>query len=291
MIALRDAWESYLLLLNSLKKSAATKKQYNLDGQQFLTFANKENYLFLDNQFKELLFVYSNHLKEMYANVNTYNHKIATLRSFVEFVFLREWVEPFDYQLVLQPMKREKEALKILSKEQLIKIVDVWPTYFQFAKTKAHVWLARRNGCIVQMLLETGCKPAELVRMKWTHLLTDASLIYVSNNNGRREIKLSNILIEMLQHYKVATEEIHQEKVGEWLWVSEASQTKSITTKTVERIFQTISKEIGTAVRATDLRYTVMQKALQSEKTIEIIQQKMGYVRKWVLTERGERFK
>lgn len=95
----------------------------------------------------------------------------------------------------------------------------------------------------------------------------------------------------MLQHYKVATEEIHQEKVGEWLWVSEASQTKSITTKTVERIFQTISKEIGTAVRATDLRYTVIQKALQSEKTIEIIQQKMGYVRKWVLTERGERFK
>jgi len=43
-------------------------------------------------------------------------------------------------------------------------------------------------------------------------------------------------------------------------------------------------------VRATDLRYTVMQKAFQSEKTVESIQEKMGYVRKWVLTERQERF-
>lgn len=291
MITLRDAWESYILLLNSLKKSAATIKQYNMDGQQLLAFASKENFLFLDNQFKELLFTYSNHLKETYSNVNTYNHKIATLRSFVEFVFLREWVESFDYEMILQPKKRGKEVLRVLSKEQLIQIIDVWPTYFQFAKTNEHAWLARRNGCIVQMLMETGCKPAELVRMKWAHLLTDASLIYVSNQNGRREIKLTTILIEMLQHYKEATERIHQEKVGEWIWVSEASLTKSITTKTVERIFQTISKDIGTAVRATDLRYTVLQKSLQSEKTIENIQQTMGYVRKWVLTERGERFK
>ncbi|EON72288.1 tyrosine-type recombinase/integrase [Lysinibacillus sphaericus] len=290
MITLRDAWESYLLLLSSLKKSAATKKQYNLDGQQFLAFANEESILYLDKQFKELLFKYSSYLKETYPNVNTYNHKMATLRSFVEFVFLREWVEPFDYEMILQPKKRGKEALKILSKEQLIKIMDVWPTYFQYAKTTEHAWLARRNGCIVQMLLETGCKPAELVRMKWTQLHADASLIYVSNQNGRREIQLSTILIEMLKQYKEATAEIHQEEVGEWLWVSEASQTKSITTKTVERIFQTISKDIGTAVRATDLRYTVMQKALQSEKTIENIQQTMGYVRKWVLTERGGRF-
>ncbi len=262
-----------------------------MDGKQVLAFASEANFLFLDNQFQELLFAYSNYLKETYSNVNTYNHKIATLRSFVEFVFLREWVESFDYEMILQPKKRGKVALRLLSKQQLIQIVYVWPTYFQFAKTKEHAWLARRNGCIVQMLMETGCKPAELVRMKWAHLLTDASLIYVSNQNGRREIKLTNILIVMLQQYKEVTEEIHQEEVGEWLWVSEASQTKSITTKTVERIFQTISKDIGTAVRATDLRYTVLQKGLQSEKTIENIQQTMGYVRKWVLTERGERFK
>ncbi|CAM5301236.1 Integrase OS=Lysinibacillus sphaericus OX=1421 GN=LS41612_12010 PE=4 SV=1 [Lysinibacillus sphaericus] len=69
------------------------------------------------------------------------------------------------------------------------------------------------------------------------------------------------------------------------------SLTKSITTKTIERIFQTLSKDIGTNVRATDVRYTVLQRALQSEETVENIQQKMGYVRKWVLTERGERFK
>lgn len=291
MVKLKEAWQSYLLLLDSLKKSAATKKQYNIDGQQFLAFASEQNIENIDSQFKELIFIYSNYLKEHYPNVNTFNHKIASLRSFVDFIFLREWVEPFDYESILQPKKRGKDTLKLLTKEQLMSIVDVWPTYFQYAKTQEHAWLARRNGCIVQMFIETGCKPAELVRMKWTHLSTDNLHMSIANRNGKREMKLSNVLMEMLLQYKGATEKLHEKKVGEWLWVSEASQTKPITTKTIERIFQTISKDIGTDVRATDVRYTVLQKALQSEKTIETIQQNMGYVRKWVLTERGERFK
>lgn len=290
MVTLEAAWNSYLLLLNSLKKSAATKKQYNIDGQQFLAFAHEKNYLHVDRHLKELLFIYSNYLKGTYENINTFNHKIATLRGFVDFVFLREWVEPFDYESILQPKKRHKEALKVLTKKQLMQITNVWPTYFQFAKTMEHAWLARRNGCIVQMLMETGCKPAELVRMKWAHMNIDSSFIYISNHNGRREIKLSPILMDMLTHYQEATEKLHEEKLGEWVWVSEASQSKSISTKTIERIFQTMSKDIGTNVRATDLRYTVMQKAFQSEKTIENIQEKMGYVRKWVLTERQGRF-
>ncbi|WP_249039322.1 tyrosine-type recombinase/integrase [Lysinibacillus mangiferihumi] len=291
MVPLKEAWQSYLLLLNSLKKSTATKKQYNLDGQQFLAFASEQNVQMVDKQFKELLFKYSNYLKENYENVNTFNRKIASLRSFVDFVFLREWVEPFDYESILQPKKRGKDSLKVLTKEQLLNILEVWPTYFQYAKTPEHAWLARRNGCIVQMFIETGCKPAELVRMKWGHLEIPSSHISISNQNGRREMRLSPILMEMLQHYKNATEDIHQGNVGEWLWVSETSLTKSITTKTIERIFQTLSKDIGTIVRATDVRYTVLQRALQSEETVENIQQKMGYVRKWVLTERGQRFK
>lgn len=290
MNTLVDAWNSYLLLLNSLKKSAATKKQYNIDGQQFLAFAHKNNYLYVNHHLKELLLVYSNYLKETYTNVNTFNHKIATLRSFVDFAFLREWVEPFDYEVILQPKKRQKEVLTLLSNKQLLQIANIWPTYFQYAKTMEHAWLARRNDCIVQILMETGCKPAELVRMKWAHLNFDSSVVHIANQNGRREIKLSPILMDMLTQYKEATEKLHEEKLGEWLWVSEASQSKAISTKTIERIFQTMSKDIGTNVRATDLRYTVMQKAFQNEKTIENIQGKMGYVRKWVLTERQGRF-
>lgn len=290
MNTLVEAWNSYLLLLISLKKSAATKKQYNIDGQQFLVFAHENNYLYVDHHLKDLLFIYSNYLKETYTNVNTFNHKIATLRGFADFVFLREWVEPFDYESILQPKKRHKEALTLLTKKQLLAIADVWPTYFQYAKSMEHAWLARRNGCIVQILMETGCKPAELVRMKWSHIHFDSSVLYISNHNGRREIKLSSILMNMLVQYKVATEELHEQKSWEWVWVSEVSQTKSISTKTIERIFQTMSKDIGTNVRATDLRYTVMQKAFQNEKTVENIQEKMGYVRKWVLTERKGRF-
>lgn len=290
MVSLQNAWNSYLLLLTSLKKSAATKKQYNLVGQQFLVFANENNIYQLDNQFKELLSNYNKYLKEIYENFNTYNHKIATLRSFVDFVFLREWVEPFDYEAILKPKKRVKQSLKILTNEQLVKISDVWPTYFQHAKNEEHAWLARRNGCIIQMLLETGCKPSELVHMKWSDIKEQERDIYLSNHNGRRTLKISSVLFEMLHYYQEATVAIHEEPIGEWIWVSEATQMKPVSTKTIERIFQTVSKDIGEAVRATDIRYTVMQKAFQSESSIESILQQMGYARKWVLTERGERF-
>lgn len=290
MITIQNALDHYLLLLASLNKSAATKKQYTLDGQQFVLFAQQQEIEHINNQFYELINKYMEYLQNTYPNVNTYNHKVAFLRSFVDFVILREWVEAFDYLTILQPKKREKEPLKILTKKQIIKIANVWPTYFQYAKTKEHQWLAKRNDCIVQMLLETGCKPAELVRMKWAHLEEQTNKIYIAKNQVRRTLKISKLLIEMLHYYKEATEQIHEEPVGEWLWVSEASQGKPISTKTIERIFQTVSKEIGEPVRATDLRYTVMQKALQSDNEIETIQQQMGYVRKWVLTERSERF-
>ncbi|MDP1393683.1 site-specific integrase [Lysinibacillus capsici] len=289
MVTLKEAWNSYALLLQSLKKSAATKKQYNMDGQQFLTFAHEQNYLYVDHQLKNLLQLYCDYLKETYNNINTFNHKIATLRGFVEFIFLREWVEPFDYQHILQPKKRQKEALQVLTNKQVMQIANVWPTYFQYAKTQEHAWLARRNGCIVQVLMETGCKPAELVRMKWAHLNEEKATLFIANRNGRREIKCSPILMDMLTQYKKETTHLHEQEVGEWVWVSEASLAKPITTKTVERIFQTMSQDIGKNVRATDLRYTVMQRAFQQEKTLEHIQQEMGYVRKWVLTERQQR--
>ncbi|CAM5301310.1 Integrase OS=Lysinibacillus sphaericus OX=1421 GN=LS41612_12010 PE=4 SV=1 [Lysinibacillus sphaericus] len=109
MVPLKEAWQSYLLLLNSLKKSTATKKQYNLDGQQFLAFASEQNVQMLDKQLKELLFIYSNYLKENYENVNTFNRKIASLRSFVDFVFLK-WVKTVDYESILQPKKRGKDS-------------------------------------------------------------------------------------------------------------------------------------------------------------------------------------
>lgn len=87
MVTLKEAWNSYALLLQSLKKSAATKKQYNMDGQQFLTFAHEQNYLYVDHQLKNLLQLYCDYLKETYSNINTFNHKIATLRGFVDFIF------------------------------------------------------------------------------------------------------------------------------------------------------------------------------------------------------------
>ncbi|GLC89102.1 tyrosine-type recombinase/integrase [Lysinibacillus piscis] len=288
MVTLQEAWDSYMLLLQSVKKSAATKKQYNLDGQQFLAYAHENNYIYVDKQLQALLMLYCEHMKETYTNSNTFNHKIASLRGFVDFIFFREWLEPFDYALILQPKPRQKATLKLLTKQQLIQIANVWPIYFQYAKTVEHAWLARRNGCIVQMLMETGCKPAELIRMKWGHM--NDSSIYIANANGRREVKLTADFLQILQDYKEATSQLHQQELGEWLWVSEANQTKPISTKTVERIFQTISKDIHVDVRATDLRYTVIQKAFQSDKTIEHIQQEMGYVRKWVVAERQERF-
>ncbi|UZM97688.1 hypothetical protein OL548_21785 [Lysinibacillus sp. MHQ-1] len=94
----------------------------------------KKNYLYVDHHFQELLQIYGHYLKETYHNINTFNHKIATMRGFVDFIFLREWIEPFDYQHILQPRKRQKEALQVLTNKQIGQMANVWPIYFQYAK-------------------------------------------------------------------------------------------------------------------------------------------------------------
>ena len=86
MVTLKDAWNSYVLMLQSLRKSAATKTiQYGWAA--ILTFAHKQNYLYVDHQLKNLLQLYCDYLKDTYSNINTFNHKIATLRGFVDFIF------------------------------------------------------------------------------------------------------------------------------------------------------------------------------------------------------------
>ncbi|UZM97689.1 hypothetical protein OL548_21790 [Lysinibacillus sp. MHQ-1] len=63
-------------------------------------------------------------------------------------------------------------------------------------------------------MMETGCKPAELVRMKWLHFQKEKSTLYIANRNGRREVKCSPILMDMLAHYQEETETMHDKEMG-----------------------------------------------------------------------------
>ncbi len=178
MVTLKEAWNSYILLLQSLKKSAATMKQYNMDGQHFLSFAHEKNYLYVDHHFQELLQIYGHYLKETYHNINTFNHKIATMRGFVDFIFLREWIEPFDYQHILQPRKRQKEALQVLTNKQIGQMANVWPFYFQYACTNEVV--AFPKGKINSLYCESKWTPRGKV---FAHTYGHASALSGRNRN------------------------------------------------------------------------------------------------------------
>ena len=84
--------------------------------------------------------------------------------------------------------------------------------------------------------------------------------------------------------------ELERTTDSSYIWQSDANlQGNPITVKTVERIFQTISQDVGFTVRATDLRYAVIQRA-QIEDVQDAIE-RFGYARKWVLDERKRRLK
>lgn len=282
------AWQAYLLHLQRMRKSPATLKQYGIDGNQLMAFLKEEGITaFTKDNYIEHISLYCAHLHQKYPKSTSYNRKVACLRGFSQFAVLREWLNSQAFLQILAPVPKEKTPIKPLSEADIKQITAVWDRYLSYADSDEKYNLALRNQCIVASFLALGCKPAELVKMQWQHINNDAKSVRLFMRKGYRDVPCSNAYLQLMLDY-----ETHLKKYSSspYIWQSEANIAgEPITVKTVERVFQTISKEVGKDIRATDLRYSVIQRVVTADENPEDYIERFGYARKWVLTERQNR--
>lgn len=272
---------AYKAHLQTMGKSSYTVKQYALDAKQFADLYKE------DELVNDLLIRYIEFLKEQYT-VNSINRKLAVVRSFLVFLYMRQEVDVYN-EALLKPMMKEPIQLSVLSTRQVEQALSVWPSCQFSADTDENEWLAIRNGAITELIAELGLKPAEVVKMQWKHIDFDKNMLTVLASKAYRTIAFSPKLHAVLTHYKEKTAIFYPALAeSEFSWISVGNvKGQPVTVKTIERIFQFISRNVGFKVTATNLRYATIQQLADKED----LYKQLGYARKGVLLERQQRMK
>ena len=278
--------EAFRAFLKSLNKSQHTIKQYVNDAKQFEKFLDEQS---LRNQFQNGLKAYINHLYTHYNTANSINRKLAAMRSYLAFLYSRKYIDVYD-ETLLEPVAKKQSKLFSLSDRELHEVLECWQGLYKIAETEEHAWLAMRNFAITHTIAQLGIKPAELVKMKWSHINKEENTIHIMQRTTYRTLELPPNLLEKLMRYKEETEKFFPQlhEVDD-IWLGIGNKLgEPITVKTVERVFLQMSKLLGFKVTCTNLRYTVIEMLMEQEDTDELFS-KFGYARKGVLIERHKR--
>lgn len=265
--------------------SIHTQKQYRLDMNHFI---KKMNVTAIE-QFEQAVLSYKNMLEKERYSISTINRKLASLKKFLHFLQTMGNTQ-FTHLLSAEELKPDSidlGELESLTSHQLKLVLQFWQMKGQRALTKEHQWLAKRNEVIVHFIKETAIKPAELVRIQWLNI--EHELAQITGTRSGRTVTISPKLQQSLKDYLEETRIFMPDsEASPYVWLGVRNKRgKPITTKTIERVFASMSKELNFQVTATMLRYYSISEmdATQMQKNTE----EYGYARKSVLTERQNR--
>lgn len=278
--------EAFRAFLQGLNKSQHTIKQYVNDAKQFEKFLDEELYR---SDFSAGLKAYIHHLHTKYNTANSINRKLAAMRSYLEFLYSRKYIKAYD-ETLLEPAAKQLPKLSALTDKELNSVLNCWHQMYKIAETDENAWLAMRNLAITYTIAMLGIKPAELVKMRWSHLNEVEMTIKIMERMTYRTLELPSDLLAVLYQYKQETEMFFpQLEAVDEMWLGVGNKLgEPITVKTVERVFLQLSKLLGLKVTCTNLRYTVIETYMKQQKDEELFA-KFGYARKGVLIERHKR--
>ncbi len=278
--------EAFRAFLIGLNKSQHTIKQYVNDAKQFEKFLDEESYR---DSFSEGLKAYIHHLHTKYTTANSINRKLAALRSYLEFLYSRKYIKVYD-ETLLESVAKQHPKLVALTDKELRSVLNCWHQMYSIAETDENAWLAMRNLAITYTIAMLGIKPAELVKMKWSHINEKEMTINIMERLSYRTLEMPSDLLSILLQYKKETKIFFSQlKEIDEMWLGVGNKLgEPITVKTVERIFLQLSKLLDFKVTCTNLRYTVIEMYMKQQEDDDLFA-KFGYARKGVLIERHKR--
>lgn len=280
--------EAFRAYLQALNKSAHTVKQYVNDAKQFEKYLDEEH---VREQFPAAVKAYIAHIYQNYQTANSINRKLAALRSYCAFLYSRKYIKAYDESL-FERQEVAQTKLVALTDDQMRSVLRCWDNMYDIAQTDEHAWIALRNLAITYTLAKLGIKPAELVKMKWSHIIEESMKVTILERETYRVLDLPKELLDVLQRYKKYTvKQFEQLPQLDDVWLGVGNKLgEPITVKTIERVFLHLSKLVGFKVTCTALRYTVIEKDMQELDDKELYA-KFGYARNGVLKERYKRLK
>lgn len=130
--------------------SDKTCEAYSKDLKIFFSKINKK----LDEVIEDDIFEYMEDLKTKYS-FNTVMRKMTSIKLFFKFCYIEKIIKK-DPANKLSNLKKEKRLPKILSKDEIYKLLDSFD----------HSFINRRNLLILKMLVATGARISEILNIE-----------------------------------------------------------------------------------------------------------------------------
>ncbi|MCS7165805.1 MAG: tyrosine-type recombinase/integrase [Candidatus Calescibacterium sp.] len=269
-----DIIQDYRYYLIRLGLSDRTVKEYIADIQRFFRYFKTE-YLENPEKIVENIKRYIVYLKsERNCSNRGVNRKISSFRSFLKFLWKEKYIDN-NYSDNIESLKTPRTLPKAASLEDVKKIISSIDFVFSKVNEKYRKFVSMRNRMIFIFLVFTGLRVSELVNVKTTDIDFSQNTIKVKGKGDKERIVIFNDYVkECLIEYLKVKEEIAS---SDYVFVS--IRKKKIDVRTVQYIFQRVSKTISLRFKITPhvMRHTFATLMLENGSDIVAIKELLGH--------------
>lgn len=218
---------------------------------------------------------YIQYLTQNYKDT-TVTRKLITIKMFFRFIEEEtKWINPLDKYKI--KIKKEKRLPKTIPVKDVSKLLDYMYENLNQATTSFANFQAVRDLCIIDLLLSTGMRIAEVSNLKLEDIISSERVLLV-HGKGKKQRLLYISSLETWNNLKVWLTIRKKLKVNhDYLFVNKYHNTLSI--YGIENIFTKYRDKSGISPSATPhyLRHTFATNLLANGADLRSVQELLGH--------------
>ena len=265
--------EEFLETAQSTKNlSSKTIIAYRSDLKDFCAFAD------CDALNKVIILSYVHKLsQERKLKDSTINRKIIVLKMFFEYLYSQNFIESNYFKLHNFKFKKEKRLPKTLAVKETAKLLTCLTNQNLAAQSNYEIWKTTRNLAMIDILISTGIRIAELSNISVNDIISAERVILI-HGKGRKQrliyISCPQTWSNLTQWLKIRkTRPVNTDKV----FVNRYGEQISI--HGIEYIYNTVKKNANINSNSTPhyLRHTFATNLLANGADLRSVQELLGH--------------
>lgn len=241
-------------------KSDNTISCYIRDTKAFIDWYSSRTDYGLDKLIELDAVEYKKHLQNGSDSIITINRKIASINSFLAWLYREEKIER---ELSIKPIKnKDTKQYKGLEDKELRKL-----------RTEIHRLGKTMHIAIIEILLGTGIRVSELVDLKISDIeISDrkGKIVVLGKGNAIRTVPLNKDTRKAINEYL----KVRKQSADDHLFIGQRGAMKR---NAINLILKKYGERLGIDITPHKLRHTLGYKLVREGKPITTIQQILGH--------------